>query len=133
LHHYAVRHRIDFKAMKILPDLITITKPFNKHITQGDTIEADKIVRSLVRDDLYPNQFTALVSFVLTTPRGTLARSILLHLVNSGELFPVDAAFTRYGPKSGKGSVKTKALRLRQANLYKFSLVANNVEARDGR
>jgi GH24 family phage-related lysozyme (muramidase) len=105
--------------MILTRDLIRITRPVFKDITldHEDVLEACKTVWSQTRD-LEANQFTALVSFVLTTPRGTLAKSTVLKLVNDGEI--TEAANyleSHYYPKSGKHSKKIKQLRKQQGRL----------------
>lgn len=132
-HTGTVRIPAGVKAMNLTQDLITITRPRIKDLSLDDdrVKEAAKEVWSLTRDGLKDNEFNALVSFVLTTPKGTLAKSTLLKLVNSGHLFQIDKHFLRFAPKSGPGSVSIPRLRQRQANLYKLSL-ATNKEVKHG-
>jgi GH24 family phage-related lysozyme (muramidase) len=120
--------------MKTLPETLRITKPFRKIIPPEELDSAEKIVRSLVRDDLNDNQFSALVSFVLTTTRGTLARSILLQHCNDGFVFAAAAQFPNFTRRNGKHSKRLKTLRLKQKRLFlKPHLAVNNKEVKHGR
>ena len=115
------------QAMNITPDLITITKPYYRKLTQQEAQDAARIVWSLVRDDLNPNQFTALVSFVLTSRKGALAGSALLKHVNERHMFAAASEFTRWTRRNGKRSDRLLRLRKKQKELFlRLVIVANN-------
>ena len=119
--------------MKLTSDLITITKPHIKNLTQDDINEAAKIAWSLLGDHANDYQFTAFTSFVLTTPRGTLARSVMLRLFNEKKIFACAREFTRFTKRKGKHSKRLLILRNKQKKLFLTPvLVANNKEVKRG-
>lgn len=120
------------QAMNITPDLVTITKPYYRKLTTQEAQDAARIVWSLVRDDLNPNQFTALVSFVLTTRKGSLAGSVLLKHVNERHIFAAANEFTRWTRKNGKHSKWLLSLRNKQKKLFLTPVIVASNEVGHG-
>jgi GH24 family phage-related lysozyme (muramidase) len=115
--------------VKMLPEAIRDVKP-HKKIFPEHVIEAEKVVRSLIRE-LPDNQFSALVGFVLTTSKGALARSILLQYVNDGNVFMAAKEFNRWVTRNGKRSKRLVMLRRKQAELFRRPVLVVN-RGKDG-
>lgn len=99
-----------------------------KTITHSNQIEAEKTVDSLISDriEVHKNEYSALVSFVMTSTKGSLAKSTLLKKFNSGTLTgKLEAAdeFLKWN-RRGKSKNYYKKLRIEQRKLFlKFSVV----------
>lgn len=73
---------------------------------EADLDIAENVVRRLVKVDLSPNQFDALVDFVFNVGAGNFANSTLLSRLNDGDYAEVPAQLMRWtkarDPKTGK-------------------------------
>jgi GH24 family phage-related lysozyme (muramidase) len=110
---------------------VILVIPAFSEFTGEEVKAAQQQVVSLIRG-ANPNQFDALTWFVLTTPKGTLAKSNLLKFFNEGFIFAAAAQFRKFAPKSGKGSVKIPALRAEQSAHFLRPYVAVNNEVKNG-
>lgn len=76
-------------------------------------------VQHLVKVALTQNQFNALLSFTYNLGEGALAKSSLLHLVNTGaDRYAISAAWRLWDKVNGAPSVDILRRRLREAALY---------------
>jgi lysozyme len=63
-------------------DPINVTEEQAMEILKHDVASAESAVNSLVKVELNPNQYDALISFVFNLGSGALATSALLHFIN---------------------------------------------------
>lgn len=128
-HYMPVWHCRGRTHMKVLPDIHANIKPFKRN--QDQINEAAKEVWSLVRE-CNDNHFTALVSFVLTTTKGTLARSVLIRLFNDGDIIGASRQFTKFTKRNGKHSRSLLILRRRQCKLFLRPVIVASNEVKRG-
>lgn len=113
--------------MKTTREAITLVQQYRK-MTRTDQLAAERIVDSLISDriEVHKNEYSALVAFVLTTVKGSLAKSALLKHFNSGTLTGKLQAADEFLKWNRRGQNKNyyKKLRIEQRKLFlKFSVV----------
>lgn len=80
--------------------------------------EAEQIVFNLVRTEINDNQFSALVSFVMSEGEYKLRRSILLKTLNGGNILQAGLYFPKYTTRNGK--IRKALILLRKAEQRLF-------------
>lgn len=96
-----------------------ITRDTGKRLLQGDVAEAERAIDSLVKYELTPNQFSALVSFVFNIGWGNFERSSALILLNQGDFDAVGPHMALWN-KDHRGNVENGLItrRAKEAALF---------------
>jgi lysozyme len=94
-------------------------------------LEAEEIVFNLLRYELNDNQFSALVSFILSEGEYLFRRSALLRMINEGDILQASKCFLRYTMRRGKTVNTLVKLRKAEKKLFLMPIVVINNEAKN--